>query len=452
MHQGGGTVAVRNAMKSDDSGFTLVEVIIAMMIFAIVSMGVAYSTVTALKVTADTASRETATNLASADIDAVRAIGDPFKVFSSTKSTTVGKTTYTVKRDVVWWTGPSSLEGCGVGASNLQYKRVNVAVSWTGSLTPTTAVYADTVLAPETRLNNPSYGSIFISAVGADGTGRSGVTPTISGSSSLPGQPDPTDADGCSYVFSVPAGTYTVTAKRPGFVDTTQSTTSTFTVSVKAGGSATAPFQLDQAVNYSVAAPEGTILPAAMDVTYYNSYGTYVSSAASTALHPFTSGYAAIAGKLAATGWATSPVVICKSVDPATWPAKSVNGKNLAAGTRTASTVAGLPGGSVSSTPATGFLTTTAINTKMRIVSVDSPSAATVGDPMCATKPATPYEYTVPKADVVLAVPFGSWRLEEYNGTKWSTVPTSRYNVISNAAGNIFNGDIMTVDPRMVAG
>jgi prepilin-type N-terminal cleavage/methylation domain-containing protein len=105
----------------DDDGFTIIEVMVAMMIFAIIFLGVAYSTVTTLRMTADTKSREVAANLAAAEIDAVRAIGDPFRVQTTSYTQTVDGIEYSVKRKTGWVSASGTTDGCGSGTGTLQY-------------------------------------------------------------------------------------------------------------------------------------------------------------------------------------------------------------------------------------------------------------------------------------------------------------------------------------------
>ncbi|MCH3110243.1 prepilin-type N-terminal cleavage/methylation domain-containing protein, partial [Listeria monocytogenes] len=50
--------------RTSESGVSMIEVIVAMMIFAIISVGVSYSLLSAFTITNDSRSRAVATNLA----------------------------------------------------------------------------------------------------------------------------------------------------------------------------------------------------------------------------------------------------------------------------------------------------------------------------------------------------------------------------------------------------
>jgi type II secretory pathway pseudopilin PulG len=441
-------------LRSDDDGITIVEVMVAMMIFAIIFLGVAQSVVTTMRMTADTVSREVAANLAAAEIDAVRQLDDPFTVEDATHSTVIDGVEYVVDRATGWVSSTGTIDGCGAGTGTLQFKRVNVTVRWTGQMLKASSARADTVLAPETRLNDPSFGSILISVLAADGTGASGVGVTVtaaSGGAALAAQPVPTDGDGCTYAFMVAPGTYNVTVGRTGYIDAAQSTAPTASVAVAAGSAVSASFQYDAAATYAVSyaedAPPARHLPADLGVTFFSTYGVHAvtGTPVTVPLHPFPSGYSAIAGRYVAPSQAGAG---CISADPASWQAGTVNGKTLAAGERIAA-VAADPGGTKDLDIPMGILEVEAGAASMRVTSAAAP--ATTGDPGCSTAVSHTYSSLPGSGKVSLAVPYGSWTLEEQVSGSWVTVPPSRYTVPTNAAGEIRTGNVVTVDPRELA-
>jgi Tfp pilus assembly protein PilV len=445
-------------IPNDESGMSLIEVIVGALIFAIIAVGAAMGIATSLKMTDDTEARETAIGLASSEIDAVRAMDDPFQVFYDSRAKNVDGREFTITRDTSWVQGAAGSEGCRAGsvskaAGNLQFKRVNVSVSWAGSLGSTSVARADTVLAPRSRLNDPSKGTILVSVLGADGTGRSGISVSASGPASLANAPASTDSDGCSYILLVAPGTWTVSASRAGYISVDQATTATATVSVTAGTTATAAFQLDAQSTLAPTYPAGTNVPTNLDVSFLSSYGLVVAPQRPTGvtLHPFTSGYSVIAGRYSApisdaSGKVTSNG--CQSPDPSTWHAATVNGKNLAAGVRSAP-VAAPPGGNSAAPLSMGILAVDAGSTSLRVVAAAANTA--VGDPGCDVNAPT-YTYSLSATGPTqLAVPFGTWRLESRNGRNWIAVDPSTYAVTTNAAGEIDGANnTTTVDPRQV--
>ena len=219
------------AARSTDSGISIIEVLVAALIFMIISIGVTQATVTSVRLAGDQKHRVTALSLAASEIDAVRSVLDPFDVDTpAPRVVTIDGTDYTITRDTSWVSASGTDIPCGgAGTQNLQLKRVNVRVTWSGQLTSTQPVSSDTVLAPVGRINDPSLGTIMISAKKADGTGAANVTATVSpvsgGAVALDTQPPDTDTSGCTYALQVTPGTYTVALSEPNYIDITQAAT-----------------------------------------------------------------------------------------------------------------------------------------------------------------------------------------------------------------------------------
>src|SRR5690625_7351720 len=84
----------------------LPEVMIAMVLFALISLGMLY-TMTAVKTsTRDTRARQVAANLAASEIDAAREIEDLFGLLDDVKRVDVGSDSYTVTRTTAWVSDP----------------------------------------------------------------------------------------------------------------------------------------------------------------------------------------------------------------------------------------------------------------------------------------------------------------------------------------------------------
>lgn len=442
--------------RSDD-GMSLIEVIVAMLVFAVISLGVAYSTVTIIKMTNDTRSRQVATNLATSQIDYARGLQDPFLVTNDEIVTTIGQRTYTLTQTVSWVDAGGNDVGCGTGTGVMQSKRVNVTVRWDNMLSTTPAVRVDTLISPDDRINDPNLGTIRISVLGVAGTGMANVGVTISptsGGAALKDQPAPTNSDGCSFALKVTPGTYSVTINRSNSVDTNQATSPSKSVTVVAGGSIAALFQYDYAATFGLtySAASGALLPTDLDTTFLSTYGAYVSSGGAKTqvlLHPVPSGYAGVAGKYIA------PIPNgnqgCINVDPAAWPAGTVNGKALNAGVRM-DNVAAAPQGSASMTIPLGSMTVTVpSNSYLFAVSTAGPSGS--GDPGCAAAPT--YSFGKLSGAKTIALPYGSWVLyygAYANGSGKLPVPASNVGLVGGLLGSVTSilggGATVTLDPR----
>jgi type II secretory pathway pseudopilin PulG len=440
----------RLTAQSSDAGFGMIEVVAAVMIFMILSVGMAYSMVTATRLTGDTRGREVAAGLAAQEIDAVRAVRDPFKVFDQVTNQTVNGVTYTITRTANWVSTLGSTANCGGGGGNIMYRGVQVKVTWPGSQLLSSPVQSNTDLAPITRLNDPSYGSIIVSVLGADNTGRAGVSVTITqASGGAPvGAVNATDKDGCSYVFKVQPGTYTVSVSSSSFIDYQQVVTPSQNVTVKAGGSQTAPFQYDKqatftpkyASNFAGPTPK---LPDSLVTTYLGSNKPYATTTPSSSLNlfPDPNGYAAIAGSYSSTASTASG---CLSVDPAVWPDGKVGSTNMAAGIRQIAAVA--PGGLGGINVPMGVVKLTwPGGTSVQVIGAAAPAGT--GDPGCAQPTTYTFTYaSAPAANstVYLAVPFGSYQVWGTLLGVFTILPTQA----SPATQGEMTGNIITLDPR----
>jgi len=405
-----------------DAGLSIVEMVVAFMVFALVTVGGMVAIATSLTLTSDNRAREVGANLAAQEVDAVRSAADVFQVLDASTTTALNGTTYTVDRTVSWVSTTGLDSQCGAAGGALLYKRVNVAVTWPGMRASTPPVRADTVLAPNSKINDPAYGTILVSVTSITGSGgTAGVTVTVKPSAvagnkavDLASQPAVTDAQGCSYALKVAPGTYDVTISRTDAPhrDEKQAPVSTKVVGVAAGGSASAGFTYDRAgqfpMSYAVGFTGDRLLPADLSVSFLSTYPQYdaVGTDATRDLSPTSSGYQAIAGPYAP---ASAGAKSCLSVDPQTWPTAAdgaVGGRAPAAaaapGTRS-STPLGVPMGvvRVKLAESVGF-----VRAKTATPIDDDPGCrgglTYTFDVRTANKKAT--------GNVVdLALPFGSW-------------------------------------------
>lgn len=448
---------IRAALQKarSDEGISLIEVVVAMMVFAVIALGVGYSTLTIIKMTDDTRSRQVASNLATSEIDTARAFKDPFDIVNDEHTVTVGSKTFTVTRETSWVTTSGADVGCGTGSGTLQAKRVNVEVTWGGMLSSTAPVRSDTLISPDNRINDPKLGTIRISVLNAAGTGSAGVavaiSPTSTGTPVLSTQPDATDTDGCSYALKVQPGTYNVAISRSNSIDDSQNTAPVKSVTVTAGTSVAALFQYDSVatfnLTYGTGAPK---LPDNLQTTYVSTYGLYLDSGrkASVKLHPFTSGYTGIAGKYitpidASPGVAAKPG--CVSVDPGAWKAGTVNNVALGDGVRPGA-VAASPGGAVGMPIPLGVLTVQ-ISGTTTLTAESATAAASTGDPGCAVGMA--YSFGSVTGNQTIGLPYGSWTLYTTTSGLKTAVPASKVGLVGSLVGALLGTNtVITLDPR----
>jgi prepilin-type N-terminal cleavage/methylation domain-containing protein len=448
-----------------DEGFTLIEVIVAMVVFAILSTGIVASTITISRMSADNRSRIVATNLAAQATDAARLTADPFAITSSTTTQTVSGRIYTIATSAAWVDTSGADATCGT-ATALQYKRITVTVTWQDMAITTQPVRSDTLLASTTKVTDASSGAILISVQDSTGAGESGVSATVTPGTgtALATQPSPTDADGCSYATTVSPGTYTVKLNTTGYLDNHQVASPTYTVSVTAGATVTAPFQYDSAAGYSIThaatastynPPSTPLLPTNLTTTLIPTVGTstvwpqlVTGTGTSASVWPTSGGYSAVAGQITDSTGATT----CASFDPGAWPSGTTSGVALAAGSRTVPAPA-TPGNTVSINDKMGLVTVTASAAATLIATPVNPTTSTTGgNPGCSGSPAALTFGTVLKSGTItIALPYGAWSLSS-SSTTALTSATPISNAVGGTSAISASGSpktiTLTLDPR----
>ncbi|HQY33853.1 type II secretion system protein [Actinotalea sp.] len=462
-------VVRRRFVAGPDEGSSLIEVIVAMFIFALISVGVVHTMTSVLSVSRDSRSRQVALNLAAQEIDRSRESSDDlFALLTEDLDDVVlNGDTFHIHRETQWVSDPGLDLECGSGGGTLRYKRVNVTITWDNMRSSTDAVRADTIIDPQERINDPTKGTILVSVLNSQGSGSSGVTvgatvgSPANGATALATAPSPTDSEGCSYILKVVPGNYDVTVSRSGYVDDRHAATASTTVSVIANQSTTVQFQYDRAAtvtaSYATTSPvPGTRIPANVATTYLGGVDPYVAqptidttvTTRTLPMHPIASGYQAFAGT-------------CVAADPEAWPDGTDLASQPISGVREPAFTT-VPGGTAATNVPMGVVTVTlggsAGGRQLRATSTTGQAATE--DPGCG---ATPVVYSFGNTaatrlpgsgTMTVALPFGSWYLESYNGSSWVRVTQAQLTLVtttgrSETAGGA-NG-VVTFDPRVVA-
>ncbi|WP_431837224.1 prepilin-type N-terminal cleavage/methylation domain-containing protein [Cellulomonas sp. Y8] len=448
---------LRERLRHDDAGITIVEVIVAMVIFAVVATGFVYTMLSVLSVTRDSRARAVAANLAAEEVDLARDAADLFALVDETRSVEINNDTFHVTRRTSWVTNPDEEFNCGgaggIGAaagSNLRYKRVNVTVTWDGMRPSTDPVRSDTVINPDSRINDPTLGTIIVSVLNGAGTGSQGVS--VSTSPSAGAAIASTDSQGCSYVLKVTPKSYTVTVSRSGYVDSTQQATSSQTVSVVAGQSTTVAFQYDRSATFNTrmasTAPTGLTVrvPTNLQTTFTNTYGDFNrtptggSGTRSQAfpLHPFSTGYQAFAGT-------------CPAANPSKWPEQVVGAQTFRADLPPAQ--AALGGAATTVDVPMGLVTVAGGGSgtylRAELVDVTGPGLPA----LCNTTQSLTFGNVLGGSPTTIALPYGTWKLYRGGSTSQTTlVPAASIAPLAPAVPErtlIASDGAITFDPRV---
>lgn len=451
-----------------DAGMTIIEVVVALVVLAIMSTGIAAGTATINRITSDSRYREIATNLAAQDLDSARALGDPFKILPQTSTQSVSGRLYTTVRDTSWVSSGGADVGCGT-STNYTYRRVTARVTWAGQLTTTQPVVSSTVIAPTSHITDAGTGAISIKVIGSDGTARAGVAVAVVskvGGQTPTAQPAATDSQGCAYATQLLPGTYTVTLSKDGYIDTNQDTSPAQDITVAAGSTAPWTPQYDQWATFTTSyagnfTDPSLLLPTKLDTSFVpntSSFPIYTTSqrASTVNLHP--AGYTAVAGTPYSDDRSTT---VCSSADPNNWPAGKVSGVQMAVGTRAAgSAAAGLSAaftaGAVASIPM-GVVKITAqpgIPLAGQVITAQSTSNAYGdGNPGCETSTSYVFPALAAGTSAYLALPFGSWTLLAkpssgsafYIPKNYLSAPTNKD---ANGAADSSGTGVIVLDPR----
>lgn len=325
------TVVVIRSLRHDESGFTLIEIMVAALVLAVVSIGVLNAVDGSTSSTRIAKARGLSASLAQQDQERLRAMS--FSTLAGVNSSRTvntcgngpsGCVAYTVASKADWVADSGSQSTCALSGSRSYNLQITSTVTWPGRPSTTPATVEKSLVAAPPGTSGSGLGTLAVRIRQADG-----VTPvpfidvTLSG----PGNPGvkTTDANGCAVWDYLASGSgYTVSFSKPGFWDNTGVQAVSRAVSIVGQRQTTQNFtyspgaNLDftfKAVNggttYTVQADRVT-LQRSSPATPTQTYGTnsvYSGTVHATGLVPGT-GYTAYAGDCAAESQSVSPGLV----------------------------------------------------------------------------------------------------------------------------------------------
>lgn len=442
------SIRARLRAASSDDGMTLVEVMVAMFVFAILSTMVLSTLLQVVTLNRASQSQHVAANLAASEIDLAHDSPDLFTLLDATRTQVVNGVTFRVSRETEWVSDTAADAACGTGGGNLRFKRVNVTVTWDGMPERMAPVRADTVVDPAERLNDPAKGTILVSVIDASGVGVAGTTVTLTATSE--GAPVPsstTDAQGCAYFLQVSRGVYDVTIAKTSYIGVALETSPRKRdVSVQAGTTSSIGFQYDRQATLTATVAQGqrgVRLPNNLPLTFISTYGVatqplttttgLTTSTTSTPTRFTIQVHPRVTYRLLAGNYGRDTGAECTAPDPTAWPEATVLGIGLAEGVAP----------ELSAAPSS----TVALDIPMGLVRIDRtanalqarPAPAGIGDPTCAAT--LVHSFGNVAAGTTIALPYGSWQLTSTSGAVLATVTSPG----SYALG------VARLDPRQAA-
>lgn len=284
-----------------DEGFTLVEVLVALVIFVIASTAAITLIIRTLDVVRGNSDRILAANIARSQIEELRAKGTArIPIGQSTGGIAGTNANFTVNTTANWVGIGQTESSCAAANPGQDFLRVTVEVSGPNVSVPQVA---DAIVFPDATVDTGATGAVAISIVDQVGNPVSGVTVTATD------QMHPTNAfslvsgtDGCLFVPRLtPSSSLAVAVARQGFVPSTPTGASaTMAVTKQAVERKTFHYAAASAITF--ASLDGDYpLPARLPVSWQlNATGNPVQpttlDATITGLWPLPTGFTAWAG------------------------------------------------------------------------------------------------------------------------------------------------------------
>jgi prepilin-type N-terminal cleavage/methylation domain-containing protein len=399
-------------------GYSLIELMVAVAIFALVFAAVSLGMGRALDVNRSNRNRSTAAYEAARQLEEVRAAAaDNFDDVAPGRTVTT-RGLYTIAQDVSWVSPSSTSSSCNVASGSsgttLAYKRVTVTVTWP-DMAAVAPVTSQTLLTPPIGAYDASDGHVAVQLFDRNAAPLANHTVTLSGPETAT---QVSTEDGCAFFAYLDPGTYSLTLNTTGWVGRQGDQPAVQSnVAVQAAKITKVQMDYDRAATLQVtlAPPGGAVIPAGVAVTVANTNLTstagkkvFTTSGSTslrtlTPLFPYTSGYEVWAGE-------------CADADPGSGLRTVVS---ASPGATTAGTVA-LPAVRVTvqraTTPVT--LIAGATVTVQASHAIDA-SSCTAGQSLTTT--AT----TDANGQFLLALPYGTWTVNVTSGAKTGSATLS---------------------------
>jgi len=224
------------------AGFTLLELIVALTLFAIITLGVAGTVSGGLNLVRNNRNRSIAANLAAQEMDLVRS-SDFMSLLPTSTTEEVGGVPYAVTRELTWVPKSATTGPCDGSGGSPQLLRVRVSVTWP-EMRGVAPVVSDSAMTPPVGAYDPNTGHIAVKVLDREAAPSFGSTVIVTGPVPLI---LPTSSDGCAFFAYLTPGTYTVSMSTDGYVDRQGSANPSQIVGVSVGTTAGVQFDYDRA-------------------------------------------------------------------------------------------------------------------------------------------------------------------------------------------------------------
>jgi type II secretory pathway pseudopilin PulG len=203
-----------------DEGFTMMEVVVSAMIFALAATVLAGVFIKTLGLAQSNTQRTTAANLATQQMEklrATKAVNIPDGL-TTIGPVTIGGTAYTIRQYVKYSTENGT--ACSGTGTDLTAKQITLIVDWPnqGAVKDVRSDTIRTIKSTDDVLT-ASKGAAAISVQAADGSGTPDVPVTLTTNTGTYIASQTSGVDGCVVFTGLNAGSYLATANTLGYVD-----------------------------------------------------------------------------------------------------------------------------------------------------------------------------------------------------------------------------------------
>lgn len=292
-------------MLRDESGFSLIEVVVAALVLVIGAIGVFGALQAVGKAGAQERHRSQSYQIAQEDQARLRSLKvTDLLNLDQTRTVVQDGDSYTVTSKSRFTTDSTGTQSCDTGVAAADYLNVTSTITWP-SMGTRPAVVIESVIAPPNGSFAADRGALAVAVRNSQSNGIAGINLAGSGVGSFSGT---TGSNGCSIFANLPEGNYTLTPSASGYVDKDGNAASSVPVSVVSQSTNSVALQLDRpgtisatftTRNGSTAVP-GTLVPSRADsVMVFNTgmtaaknfgtIGTRISPRLATPLFPFAS-------------------------------------------------------------------------------------------------------------------------------------------------------------------
>ena len=246
----------------DDSGFTMVEAIVASALLVVVALGVLKGLDTANRSSGREKARSAAAALTEQDQERLRSFrAVDLANYDQTRTVTVNNVPYTIVSQADWVRDSTGgTESCNSNTVQADYMRITSTTTSGLINTPIPPIKMSSLVAPPVGAFGDNQGTLGVQINDRDGKGVEGVMVTITGPTTIQ---NPTNSAGCAIFAYVPTGSYVASVDQLGFVDRGGNQNATVGATVSQGTVKVAAMDYDEAasvlVTFDTEMRDGTI-------------------------------------------------------------------------------------------------------------------------------------------------------------------------------------------------